>query len=144
MYSLCVGFFFVSRCADLLKWRIIAQQSWGSLRGLTMRCTYHIAARRLTERFERDLNLKSDLIHTIFMRSDFMPGRFACGTDNIVVTVQGPENTTTLRSSFKSIGHKGSIKWCDRSGALCFYHGQTFKATAKQVTLDCWDSASVR
>lgn len=137
VFSLCSFFFHLSRCADLLKWRIIAQQSLGSLRGLTMRCAHHIAARRLAGRFERDLNLKSDLIHTIFMRSDFMHGRFACGIDNIVVTVQGPENTTTLRSCFKSIGHKGSIKWCDHSGALCFYHGQTFKATAKQVTLEC-------
>lgn len=140
MYSLCVVFFyffFVCRCADLLKWRIIARQSLGSLRGLTMGSAHHIAARRLTGRFERDLNPKSDLTHTIFMRSDFMHGRFACGTDNIVVTVQGPENTTTLRSCFKSIGHKGSIKWCDHSEALCFYHGPTFKGTATRVTLDC-------
>lgn len=102
-----------------------------------MRRARHIAARRLAERLERDLNLKSDLIHAIFMRSDFMHGRFARGTDNIVVTVQGPENTTTPRPCFKSIGHKGSIKWCHRSEALCFYHAPTFKAAAKRVTLDC-------
>lgn len=40
------------------------------------------------ERF-RDLNLKTNLIHAIFMRSDFMLGRFVCtADDNTVVIMQ--------------------------------------------------------
>lgn len=37
----------------------------------------------------RDLNLKTNLIHAIFMRSDFMLGRFVCtADDNTAVIMQ--------------------------------------------------------
>lgn len=53
---------------------------------------HHITHHRHRKRFA-DLNLKTNLIHTIFMRSDFMPGRFVCTTDDntaVIMQVQFP------------------------------------------------------
>lgn len=68
---------------------------------------HHITHHRHRKRFA-DLNLKTNLIHTIFMRSDFMPGRFVCTTDDntaVIMQVQFPReyNPRVLRYMHVSI-----------------------------------------
>lgn len=72
----------------------------------TVQYMYHITPHGHRERNRfRDLNLKTNLIHTIFMRSDFMLGRSVCTIDDNIAVIQ-----PWVVCMFQYIRYKGSIK----------------------------------